>query len=107
MRRMRRTDAVRVAAIAVFALVTACSGCKSPSSGATVDAAGTASGQLTPEQAAQVLARVGDRVITLGDFEAALEHMDQFDRMRYQAPDRRKELLQEMIDVMLPRRRGA
>ncbi|HEY8087022.1 MAG TPA: peptidylprolyl isomerase [Polyangiaceae bacterium] len=101
MRRMRRTDAVRAAAIALSALVAACSGCKSPSSGATVDAAGTASGQLTPEQAAQVLARVGDRVITLGDFEAALEHMDQFDRMRYQAPDRRKELLQEMIDVML------
>ncbi|MGH7296990.1 MAG: peptidylprolyl isomerase [Polyangiaceae bacterium] len=75
--------------------------CKSSSSGAQADAAGTASGELTPEQAAQVLARVGDRVITLGDFEAALEHMDQFDRMRYQAPDRRKELLCEMIDVML------
>ena len=63
--------------------------------------AAIAAGVLTPEQAAQVLARVGDRTITLGDFEPRLEHMDQFDRMRYQAPERRKELLGEMIDVML------
>jgi parvulin-like peptidyl-prolyl isomerase len=93
--------AARVAVLALASLTVACSGCKSSSSGPSVDAAGTASGELTPGQAAQVLAHVGDRVITLGDFEAALEHMDQFDRMRYQAPERRKELLGEMIDVML------
>jgi len=80
----------------------ACSSCKSSSStGLAADAGAAGIGALTPEQAAQVLARVGDRTITLGDFEAALEHMDQFDRMRYQAPERRKELLGEMIDVML------
>jgi peptidyl-prolyl cis-trans isomerase C len=56
---------------------------------------------LTPEQAAQVLARVGDHTITLGDYVKAVEHMDQFDRMRYQSPERRRELLQEMIDVEL------
>jgi parvulin-like peptidyl-prolyl isomerase len=56
---------------------------------------------LTAEQAKQVLARVGDRVITLGDYVAALEHMDQFDRLRYQSPERRKELLDEMINVEL------
>ena len=45
---------------------------------------------------------MGDRSITLGDFVSAIEHMDQFDRVRYQAPEeRRKELLNEMIDVML------
>jgi hypothetical protein len=49
----------------------------------------------------QVLARVGDRTITVGDYQAALEHMDQFDRLRYRAPDRRRELLDEMIDVEL------
>ncbi|MCL2451065.1 MAG: peptidylprolyl isomerase [Polyangiaceae bacterium] len=49
----------------------------------------------------QVLARVGSRTITLGDFEATLEHMDQFDRIRYRAPERRRELLDEMIDVAL------
>jgi len=53
------------------------------------------------EQAGRVLAKVGDRTITLGDYVAALEHMDQFDRMRYQSPERRKELLNEMIDLEL------
>ncbi len=56
---------------------------------------------LTPEQAAKVLARVGDDTITLGDYVAALEHMDQFDRLRYQSPERRKELLEELVDVEL------
>jgi hypothetical protein len=37
----------------------------------------------------------------VGSYAAALEHMDSFDRMRYQSPERRKELLAEMIDVML------
>jgi parvulin-like peptidyl-prolyl isomerase len=62
---------------------------------------GTPISQLTAEQKAQVLARVGDRTITLGDYAAALEHMDQFDRMRYASPERRKELLDEMIEVEL------
>jgi DNA-directed RNA polymerase subunit F len=56
---------------------------------------------LTAEQAARVLAKVGDTTITLGDFAAALEHMDQFDRLRYQSPERRKELLNEMINSRL------
>src|SRR5262249_45583676 len=63
--------------------------------------AGARAGGLTAEEAAQVLARVGDHTITLGDYVAALEHMSQFDRMRYRAPERRKDLLREMIDVML------
>jgi peptidyl-prolyl cis-trans isomerase C len=56
---------------------------------------------LTSEQASKVLAKVGDTTITLGDYAAALEHMDQFDRLRYQSPERRKELLTEMINVKL------
>ncbi|MDP9001898.1 MAG: peptidylprolyl isomerase [Myxococcota bacterium] len=78
---------------------TACANCR----GGPVeqrDAEATATG-LTPTQSAQVLARVGVRTITVGDYIAALGHMDQFDRMRYQAPERRQELLGEMIDVML------
>ena len=106
---MRRTPAASRALVLALAGVWAsaiagCSSCQSASSSGPLqlDAGpALAVGVLTPEQAAQVLARVGDRTITLGDFEAALEHMDPFDRMRYQAPDRRKELLGEMIDVML------
>ncbi|WP_394834084.1 peptidyl-prolyl cis-trans isomerase [Pendulispora rubella] len=56
---------------------------------------------LTPEEAAQVLVKVGKKSITLGDFAATLEQMDQFDRLRYQSPERRKELLEEMIRVEL------
>ena len=48
-----------------------------------------------------MLAKVGDTTITLGDYAAALEHMDQFDRLRYQSPERRKELLGEMINIKL------
>jgi peptidyl-prolyl cis-trans isomerase C len=56
---------------------------------------------LSPEQAQQVLARVGTRTITLGDYAAALERMDPFERMRYQTDDRRQALLDEMIKVEL------
>ncbi len=80
----------------------ACGACKHPPAGGVPDVdAGPSRSGLTPEQSAQVLVRVGDRAITLGDYAAALEHMSRFDRMRYQAPERRKELLHEMIDVML------
>lgn len=48
-----------------------------------------------------MLARVGDRTITLGDYAAALERMDPFERMRYQTADRRQALLDEMINVEL------
>ena len=65
---------------------------------------------LTIEQAAQVLARAGDKTITLGDYAAALERMDRFERLRYQSQDRRKQLLDEIIAVELladeARRRG-
>jgi peptidyl-prolyl cis-trans isomerase C len=85
--------------LAVAMATGACSNRKSAPAAAEDAAAATAG--IPPDQAAQVLAHVGTRTITVGDFVAALEHMDQFDRMRYQAPERRQELLGEMIDVML------
>jgi hypothetical protein len=63
--------------------------------------AGPQAAGLSPEQAGRVVAKVGDRAITLGDFAKTLERMDQFDRLRYQSKDRRRELLEEMIDVEL------
>ena len=90
-----------VLAIAIPTLAApGCSSCNESASKTTADA-GSASASLTPEQSAKVLARVGDTTITLGDYVAALEHMDQFDRLRYQSPERRKELLGEMINVTL------
>jgi peptidyl-prolyl cis-trans isomerase C len=98
MRRIAR--ATRIALFAAAALGLGCKGPPAPPTQADGGIAASSDG-LSPEQSAQVLARVGDRTITLGDYVAALRHMDQFDRLRYQAPERRKELLGEMIDVML------
>jgi len=78
-----------------------CDGCSSGTLGASLGADAGASGRLTPEQASQVPAKVGSRSITLGDFAAALERMDPFERMRYQTKDRRQALLDEMINVEL------
>ncbi|MRG92667.1 peptidylprolyl isomerase [Polyangium spumosum] len=85
----------------VAAIVALSAGCNDKAvAPPAADAAAPAAG-LSPEQATRTLAKVGDRVITLGDFAATLERMDQFDRLRYQTKERRKELLDEIIDVEL------
>jgi len=65
---------------------------------------------LTPELAGKVLAKVGDRTVTLGEYAAVLERMDRFERLRYQSPERRQLLLDEIIRAELlaaeARRRG-
>lgn len=97
-----RTRWITVAALAltVELAVGLVTGCSDPPKNVAADA-GVAPGGLTEEQAARVLAKVGDRTITLGDFAAALDRMDQFDRLKFQAADRRKDLLNQMIDVEL------
>jgi peptidyl-prolyl cis-trans isomerase C len=85
----------------------AVAGCECSKSGSTgapgraVSAAGAEDAVLTAEQAARVLAKVGDRVITLGDYLAAVERLDRFERLRYQSPERRRLLLDEMINLEL------
>jgi peptidyl-prolyl cis-trans isomerase C len=113
---MSRWSGIGLGALLVAAplLGGSCSKSKSPgpvaSASAPAPSASAAPFKLSEEQAAQVLARVGDRTITLGDYVAAIERMDTFERLRYQSPDRRKLLLKEMIDVQLladeARRRG-
>lgn len=82
-----------------------CKKSKAPAPAASASAASppasAAPFELSDEQAAQVLAKVGEHTITLGDYVAALERMDTFERLRYQSADRRKLLLKEMIDVQL------
>ncbi len=97
---------VAVCALAAVSGLPACKACSNDGPQGA-DSGHAQSTVLTPEQAAQVLAKVGDETITLGDFAAALENMDQFDRLRYQSPERRKELLQEMITVHLLAREAA
>lgn len=76
-----------------------CESCSKPSPPAP--GAADAGTELSAERAQQVLARVGARVITLGDYAAALDRMDPFERLRYQTEDRRQALLDEMINVEL------
>ncbi len=78
----------------------ACSACnkkaveKQAETGVTV-------GGLTPEQAQKPVAKFGDHVITLGEFAQVLADMPEYERLRYQSVDRRKELLKAMVDVIL------
>lgn len=69
-----------------------------------------AASSQSADKMSTVLAHVGDRKITVGDFAAALDRMDRFERLRYQSPERRKQLLDEIIAVELladeARRRG-
>jgi peptidyl-prolyl cis-trans isomerase C len=52
---------------------------------------------LTPEQAAQVLVRVGDTKITLGEFADRLGNQLPYLRARYHSPERRREFLENMV----------
>ena len=79
-----------LAALSIAVAAFGCDGCRSASPSSALDPGPDAGGRLTPEQASQVLAKVGDRTITLGDYAAALERMDPFERMRYQTEDRRQ-----------------
>lgn len=85
----------------VLVLALVLSGCdEAPLKPVVVDGGPGVAG-LSAEQATRVVAKVGDRTITLGDFAKMLERMDQFDRLKYQSKERRRELLDEMIDVQL------
>jgi peptidyl-prolyl cis-trans isomerase C len=99
---MKRRATVPVRSfVALVALAALAAGCDESAVKVIPADAGPAAAGLTPEQAARVVAKAGDRTITLGDFARTLERMDQFDRLRYQSKDRRRELLEEMIDVEL------
>ncbi len=93
--------ALPVVGVLAVGSLPACEACSNGAPRVSIAADAGAGGRLTPEQASQVLAKVGARSITLGDFAAALERMDPFERMRYQTKDRRQALLDEMINVEL------
>jgi peptidyl-prolyl cis-trans isomerase C len=92
---------VRTLCVAVAAALA--SGCHEKPKQTSVPAASASAlpGKLTPELARQVLAKVGDREITLGEYAETLERMDPFERIRYQSADRRRLLLNEIVQVEL------
>jgi peptidyl-prolyl cis-trans isomerase C len=98
---MKRRSLAGLYFVSIVGVVALAAGCdEAPLKHATPDAGAPVAG-LLPDQAARVVAKVGDRSITLGDYARALERMDQYDRLRYQSKERRRELLEEMIDVEL------
>src|SRR4051812_16915700 len=56
---------------------------------------------LTPEQAKQPLVVIGDTTITVGDFADQLADKSPYLRARYTSPERRRELLDELVKFEL------
>jgi peptidyl-prolyl cis-trans isomerase C len=96
-------SAVTLCVAFVPAFVAFASGCqdKPKQTAVPVPSASAFPGKLTPELAKQVLVKVGEREITLGEYAETLERMDPFERLRYQSADRRRTLLNEIIQVEL------
>jgi hypothetical protein len=65
---------------------------------------------LSTEQAGRIVAKIGDKNVTLCDFARTLDRMGPMDRLRYRSKERRRELLNDLVDVELlaqeARRRG-
>ena len=98
---MRATQCRLMAAAALLLLASAA--CRTDK-GKASSAAGSASAAprgIDAELAGKVLAKVGNRTITVGDYARAVERMDPFERLRYQSKERRQLLLDEMINVEL------
>jgi len=56
---------------------------------------------LTPKQAKQVLAEVGDTKITLGEFAEQLGRQSPYVRARYRNPERKREFLENLVQFEL------
>ncbi len=56
---------------------------------------------LTKEQAAKVVAKVGDHAITVGDITQHINRLSPYIRRRWAAPEKRKEFLEKLIRVEL------
>jgi peptidyl-prolyl cis-trans isomerase C len=90
-----------VAAVLTSAVAVMLGGCRERPPEASGDAPVPAVSRLPSELAQQVLAKVGDRTITLADYALVLDRMDRIERMRYQTPERRRALLEEIINSEL------
>jgi len=89
----------RLAAVLVLStlgsIAIACSGGDDEHSGSAGDAPRVHG--LTEEEAAQTLAKIGDHTITVGEFAEEIANKGPFLRTRYNSPERRRELLDQMV----------
>ncbi len=98
----RRLTLVLVPSLALSGALALGGGCGEDEQPTTTTHAGSESAGervhgLTPEQAAEPLARIGDTTITVGQFAEELASKGSFIRTRYNSPERRRELLDQMI----------
>lgn len=56
---------------------------------------------LTREQAAKVVAKVGDKEITVGDVTEQINRLSPYIKRRWATPEKRKEFLQKLIQIEL------
>ena len=99
---MRRRLTVLLTLSVLGSIALACSGeAETPDQpegpGETPSTEGEVRHGLTPEQAAQTLAKVGDRTITVGELAEEIASKGPFLQARYNSPERRRELLDQMI----------
>jgi hypothetical protein len=57
--------------------------------------------RLAPEEEALPVAEYRGGALTLGDVRRAVEELGEFDRLRYQAADRKQEFLEALVDLEL------
>lgn len=89
------------AAVFCVGVAFALCGCKWFSGDAEPEATRDPITGLTPAEDREVLAKVGEKTITLGDYARTVARMDEFERLRYQTPERQAELLDELINTEL------
>lgn len=98
----RVTQARRL--VAASCLVALVGGCRKPAADTTETSASApipSVERIPAELATRVLAKVGDRVITVADYATVLDRMDPMERLRYQSTERRKALLDELVNTEL------
>lgn len=91
--------------VAACCLVALVGGCRKPAANTSLETNASAPipsiERIPAELATRVLAKVGDRVITVADYAAVLDRMDPMERLRYQSTERRKALLEELVNTEL------
>jgi peptidyl-prolyl cis-trans isomerase C len=98
MQRKTQTGRVLASVLAASLLTSACGGKDKPD--AAPKAPETKHG-LTIDQAKQPLVKIGESVITVGDFAEELAQKSPYLRARWSAPERRRQLLDEMVKFEL------
>lgn len=83
--------------VLIAALTVAVAGCSKKADEASEEPQEWPKHGLTEAQAGEVLAKVGDRTITVGEFAERLASQSPYLRARFESPERRREFLDNLI----------